>query len=300
MNNFETFSSLFLEKYQEQGVMLTELKQNNYSLKSFQSFPPISALVLHIMVLKGSMQITIDNVQHHCTKEKNNLITIKPINRISDIQITSDFLGHVIALSKHFMDNATPKVKPIAFSDVILTRLYHTFTLSKANIEILSNHFHLLLKNCGGGNSTLDKYIFQCVALLYHLKILKVSFTEIQNKQTQRDISRAAMLCNQFFELLAQHVEQEHEVAFYANQLNITSHYLSKITYQYIGSSANKIIANELITIASILLRNPQYTLQQIADRLHFCDQSSFGKFFKKHTGKTPITYRRESCLPLE
>ncbi|MDR2384501.1 MAG: helix-turn-helix domain-containing protein, partial [Tannerella sp.] len=30
-----------------------------------------------------------------------------------------------------------------------------------------------------------------------------------------------------------------------------------------------------------------------IADELNFGDQSSFGKFFKKHTGLTPKEYRK-------
>jgi AraC-like DNA-binding protein len=44
---------------------------------------------------------------------------------------------------------------------------------------------------------------------------------------------------------------------------------------------------------ASRLLRDPELTLQQIAEELSFSDQSSFGKFFKKHSGMTPMKYRQ-------
>ena len=43
-------------------------------------------------------------------------------------------------------------------------------------------------------------------------------------------------------------------------------------------------------------------TLQQIASRMSFADQSSFGKFFKKHTGVSPMRYRmtlRKTLLTL-
>jgi AraC-like DNA-binding protein len=33
--------------------------------------------------------------------------------------------------------------------------------------------------------------------------------------------------------------------------------------------------------------------IQQIADELNFGDQSSFGKFFRKHTELTPREYRK-------
>jgi AraC-like DNA-binding protein len=34
-------------------------------------------------------------------------------------------------------------------------------------------------------------------------------------------------------------------------------------------------------------------TIQQIAEMMSFSDQSSFGKFFKKHTGMSPLKYRQ-------
>ena len=91
-----------------------------------------------------------------------------------------------------------------------------------------------------------------------------------------------------------QYVEREHDVSFYADRLNISSHYLSRITNRVIGQPAGKVIVNELMSHAYIMLRNPEYTLQQIADRLNFSDQSSFGKFFRKHAGLSPAAYRKE------
>ncbi|WP_233552114.1 helix-turn-helix domain-containing protein [Parabacteroides sp. AF48-14] len=48
-----------------------------------------------------------------------------------------------------------------------------------------------------------------------------------------------------------------------------------------------------LIVEAKILLKAPQATVQQVADVLHFSDQSTFGKFFKKHMGISPMEYRK-------
>ena len=44
---------------------------------------------------------------------------------------------------------------------------------------------------------------------------------------------------------------------------------------------------------AARLLRDPELTIQQIAEKMSFSDQSSFGKFFKKHTGVSPLKYRQ-------
>ncbi|MBQ2133511.1 MAG: helix-turn-helix domain-containing protein [Bacteroidales bacterium] len=49
---------------------------------------------------------------------------------------------------------------------------------------------------------------------------------------------------------------------------------------------------------AKVLLRTPQLTIKEITDKLKFADQSSFGKFFKKHTGISPKKYREDYSSP--
>ena len=47
------------------------------------------------------------------------------------------------------------------------------------------------------------------------------------------------------------------------------------------------------VEFAAGLLRDPELTIQQVAEQMSFSDQSSFGKFFKKHTGVSPLKYRQ-------
>jgi len=44
---------------------------------------------------------------------------------------------------------------------------------------------------------------------------------------------------------------------------------------------------------ASVLLQNLAPTIGQIADALHFVDQSTFVRFFRKSAGVSPVTYRQ-------
>ncbi len=56
----------------------------------------------------------------------------------------------------------------------------------------------------------------------------------------------------------------------------------------------SKWIDESLIREAKILLAAHGFTtVQQVADMLHFSDQSTFGKFFKKHMGLSPMEYRK-------
>ena len=52
------------------------------------------------------------------------------------------------------------------------------------------------------------------------------------------------------------------------------------------------VIASMRTELAATMLRDPDLTIQQVAEKMSFSDQSSFGKFFKKHTGMSPMKYR--------
>ena len=44
---------------------------------------------------------------------------------------------------------------------------------------------------------------------------------------------------------------------------------------------------------AKVFLRNPDLSIQEISEILSFADQSTFGKFFKRHSGVSPANYRK-------
>lgn len=99
----------------------------------------------------------------------------------------------------------------------------------------------------------------------------------------------------QFMYLLIDHCKEQHEVSFYADKLNTTPGNLSRTITNTSGRPPLKWINDALTAEAKILLRNPDMNVQQVAEKLHFGDQSSFGKFFKRHTGLTPIAYKNNA-----
>ena len=106
-------------------------------------------------------------------------------------------------------------------------------------------------------------------------------------------MKRSDSIMKEFTALLVENISKETGVEFYAEKLCISKQYLSLIVKEKTRVTAGKIIAVMRTEAASRLLRDPELTIQQIASRLSFADQSSFGKFFKKHTGVSPMRYRQ-------
>lgn len=101
-------------------------------------------------------------------------------------------------------------------------------------------------------------------------------------------------LTMQFFSLLREHYKEHHEVQFYADKLCITRKYLSKVIRKTMGKSTKDVINHFLILEAKLLLRQPGITLNDVITELHFLDLPAFSKFFKKQTGQSPSSYRKD------
>ena len=107
------------------------------------------------------------------------------------------------------------------------------------------------------------------------------------------EMSRSDEIMKDFAELLVKHVHKETSVEFYAEKLCISKQYLSLIVKDKTRVTIGTIISAMRAEAAARLLRDPKNTIQQVAEELSFADQSSFGKFFKKHSGLSPLKYRQ-------
>lgn len=104
--------------------------------------------------------------------------------------------------------------------------------------------------------------------------------------------SRKSKVLQDFMTLLLDNFKEEHNVAFYANELNITTQYLTKIVKSITGKTITDFIYEFIYNEAKSLLKSTNMSVQQIANILHFSDQSSFNKFFKRKSGLPPTAFR--------
>ena len=107
------------------------------------------------------------------------------------------------------------------------------------------------------------------------------------------EIKRTDSIMNSFIDLLLENILSETSVGFYAEKLCISKQYLSLIVKEKTRVPVGTIISAMRVETAARLLRDPEMTIMQIAEKMSFSDQSSFGKFFKKHTGVSPLKYRQ-------
>lgn len=105
--------------------------------------------------------------------------------------------------------------------------------------------------------------------------------------------NNAHRILQRFWRLLVDNCKHEHEVRFYAEKLNITTHYLAKITRKAMGYSPKECIDWQRITEIKQELRNSHKSIKEIADNFGFESSSYLISYFRRHTGITPGNFRK-------
>ncbi|NIJ54506.1 helix-turn-helix domain-containing protein [Dyadobacter arcticus] len=130
--------------------------------------------------------------------------------------------------------------------------------------------------------------------IVYALLMLTDSFhTKLDGKPKNGSISNGEKITQTFRRLVAEHFPEHKEVSYYANELNITSKYLSEVLQTELGKAAKTFIDEYVMMEAKSLLKQTSLSIQEICYWLGFEDASHFNKSFKKLTNTTPTEYRR-------
>lgn len=243
-----------------------------------------------ILCLRGTMSITINSQDY--TVNRQAFIDIFDFQAVKNVSVSPDFKGYHIVLAREFMNEVMSGIKRIPISSFLSRCNNPMMELSAQEANLLHQYMENVMRNI-----TQKDHLYQRDMVKNEVRNF---FTEILNIIGQRNIpieddslKSKDEIITQFIHLLNMHCKHQHSVSFYAQELCIQPKYLSRILKAVSGKTANQFIDQAIITQAKILLKEQNLTVIEIADTLHFSDQSSFGKFFKKHTQLSPLNFRR-------
>ncbi|MDH6303612.1 AraC family transcriptional activator of pobA [Parabacteroides sp. PF5-5] len=243
------------------------------------------------LICRGEMRLEIDYRPY--TVSANCLLDLVEQHIVQNFQLSEDFKGYNVVISRNFLSESLGNNRTLP-SDVIVSKRTHpTQPIDPEEVLLLEERIKGLIYYIQQSG-----HYFQRSLIMNQFSIFMMEMSHIIRQKAGTNIAAVELnskeqLVGRFLELLSHHSREHQKVTFYAEELCITPEYLTRILKAFSGRTANKWIDNALMTEAKILLRDPDLNIQQIADILHFSDQSSFGKFFKKHSGKSPLEYRK-------
>lgn len=135
----------------------------------------------------------------------------------------------------------------------------------------------------------------EIVEHLLRALVAGVVFTAKEGRAvTDHHGGRPAQLFRRFRRLAALHASTERSLAYYADRLCISPHYLGEIVKRVSGQPPLHWINRAAATHARILLHTERdMSITDVAYALNFPSATVFCKFFRRETGLTPTAYRR-------
>lgn len=104
--------------------------------------------------------------------------------------------------------------------------------------------------------------------------------------------SRGEEIFKHFKILVSNNARTERSVAFYANKLCVSPHYLMSVIQRVSGQSVMKWVEHAALLHAKILLATTDEPLYSIAATMNFPTSTAFCRWFKRLDGKTPLEAR--------
>lgn len=270
--------------------------------RSIQEIAPIRFDGLtFVAVLKGEVGLTISGKPYLMKPGSLTAMSSKDViatNGTNGIQAEA----YILFLSSELLSSLT-------FDVTVLNPRYlidhePVMVLDEDDMSLLEHYFELL-HDCAIKNSNAPQQLSLIsrsigrsivVALLYQLAFI-TERRYLLDSMPQEELhapgkSRKMNYVHEFMRLLQEYYRKERTVSFYANKLCISPKYLSLLVREVTGRTAAAIIDQYVINEAKNMLRFSGYTIQQVAYKLNFPNQSAFGKYFKHITGSSPTTFR--------
>ncbi|MGN7758430.1 helix-turn-helix domain-containing protein [Chryseobacterium sp. 22532] len=113
---------------------------------------------------------------------------------------------------------------------------------------------------------------------------------QLSDKEQQADVQ----FLRKFSKLVEQHYKTLHTVADYADLLCVTPKNLSKKIGLVSKDTPNEIIKNRIILESKRLLAHTAMNVKEIAYSLNYEDDAYFVRFFTKHVGISPTSFRKQ------
>lgn len=236
----------------------------------------------------GNTTITYDNT--NVTKLNSFLVFQSPGLLYSFYRDTTA-TGYLLYFKKECMSFFKPDFeKEFPFFDVLHT---HFFRLNETKYKEFVPHFEDVFT---AYETTQDQHhkvaTIKLLALLYGLK----EFTNASKQWEEGFTTPQQILFKKFIQLVNNFYIEKRTIEEYAVLLNVTANHLSQSVKAFSGKNALSFINERILSEAKSLIQFTDFDISEIVYQLNFSDPANFGKFFKKHTHKTPLEFRRESA----
>lgn len=240
-----------------------------------------------MVVDKGWMTILYNGKE--LTLHPNDLYIYSPGLSVTVTATSDDFHGYCLMADENVTIEAPSVHDLVHLAYLPIVQLHEP---KQSLTSDAAQHLLMKMREIIGYIHSEHIYKGEVLRMLYSIFLLDLYNAQQRAIVHCKTPQRIEEIFISFIRLLPQYFIEHHDITFYANQLNISTVYLSRVVRQVSGRTVISYINQMLLMEASFLLQTSQLSITQIADHLHFADTPSFSKFFSRLKGMSPKEYR--------
>ena len=242
-----------------------------------------------VLILKGRMSYALKG--NVIELKENDLVLVPPNYPVSYDSYTDDLQAINLMIEESYYNKVLqfdPNLKDMEYSYAY--DLLPVFHLETSKQELFMNLGTQIQ------NTIRIPHLYREEMIDHLVHVVQLLFSELLyggEIQPSHDLTNKQNIFKIFIHLASRNFKKERQIKFYADNLNITTTYLSRTVKEMSGQTVNGYLNTFLYNEICKLLRSSSYNMSEIADFLYFNDQSALTNFFKSRSGMTPGAYRR-------
>lgn len=236
---------------------------------------------------KGRLQIDINGNSH--TIKEGERLTVLPQNFTDNILVSVDADIVMLRLSVRIVSDLMREHIDKWNRKIYICKAYRMSAVKNLE-EQMQFYYRLILSKTMNPDQKYHKEIIRTIIKAILLEML--SNMETDQCQSAEGENKTQFQFNRFLQILSSEDVKHRPIDFYADRLCISSKYLSVICSKVSGKSARQWIDEYTVEDIRYHLFNTDYSIKEIAYRLGFENLSFFGKYVKRHFGKSPSELR--------
>lgn len=275
---------LHLDYHDKYIVLLDNVHQVQHTQETV-----LNESFITMLVEEGECTTTINDNEYSLSK--GDLLICTPGNVMERGMVSINFHCRIFIISSEHTGDIL-KGTPMSITHYLMSKVVQTIHLSQEEQETIKGYYHLFSTLNPLPEDKIREHIVH--HLLKSFAYAFVGFFIQRGYASPRDKGTSAeILFRKFVRILHEHPDGR-TVQFYADKLSITPKYFNTICKQISGKTASKIINEEIVTQAHLMLKDPDLSIKQISSILGFTNQSHFGSFIRKETGVSPQALRKK------
>lgn len=242
---------------------------------------------------RGALQFTVEGEMYHVGE--GDIVICTPRNIIGMYMRTPDLQGKVISAGELIYDETMPSVfhiDPNWWKKLFFLRQNPVVHATEFQGKLFLAYFNLLMVYMEDNDNPYRQRIIRLTSQAVAVELLHALENDVID-QTTSDTSQKDRLFQRFMSILSRPTNTEREVRAYAEQLLVTSKYLSAVCKEKSGRTAMDWITENTVSHIKYYLLQTDLSVKEIAFKLDFPDVSFFCKYVKKHLGESPMEYRK-------